>query len=409
MEISFFIPILVTLSGIYLLFKLKFFLFLHPLRTFKEFIGELKNRDSRRSFFLALAGTLGVGNIFGVSAGIMIGGAGCLFWLLLSSVFSMIIKYAETLTVCASPDNECGMSGVLENSFKKRGRMLSCLYAAFTVLLSLFMGAAIQSRAITDLSYSTLGLNPYICGFILVILFLPCLLGGLRKIEKVTEILIPLTTFIYILMCFVVIFINIERIPSVIKEILSSAFSFRSAAGGISAVAIKEGFARGILSNEAGAGTSALAHSTAKGRTAHIAGLFGAFEVFFDTTLLCMLSGFAILTSIPDISVFKTPMSLIGAAFISTLGDFSGYLLTFLTLSFAYSTVICWYFYGERLSSIYYKKIYRIYPLLFLLSLFLSPLLSSAFLLYVVDILLLFMSFMTISAIVKQDKKMTQK
>ncbi len=405
MEISLLIPALVTTSGLYLLFRLKFFFILHPLRTLGEFWAELKNRDCRRSFFLALAGTLGVGNIFGVSAGILIGGAGSLFWLLLSTPFAMVIKYAETMTVCKYPEIEGGMSEVIEDRCGKWGRPLSRIYAAFTILLAFFMGAAIQSGAICDIAYSALRLNPYICAFILVVLFLPCLFGGVEKIEKVTEILIPLTTIIYIILCFAIILMKYDRLPGVVNEIVKSAFSSGSFIGGVSAIAIKEGFARGILSNEAGAGTSALAHSRAKGRSPHIAGLFGIFEVFFDTALLCTLTGLAILLSIPDISLFSTPMSLVGSAFSGTLGAGFGYVLTFLTFAFAYSTVICWYFYGSRLSTLYFKRLAMIYPPFFVLFLLLSPSLRSGFLLYVVDILLLFMSIFTISAILKNQKK----
>ena len=405
MEISLLIPLLVTASGAYLLFKFKFFFILHPLRTFGEFAAELKNRQSRRSFFLALAGTLGVGNIFGVSAGILIGGAGSLFWLILSTPFAMVLKYAETMTVCQYPEIKGGMSEVIEHRLGRWGRGLAGIYAGFTVLLAFFMGGAMQSGAICDIADSTLGLKPVFCSFILVILFLPCLFGGVEKIEKITEILIPLTTIIYIILCFAVILVHYDRLPLAINQVIKSAFSPTACLGGISATAIKEGFARGILSNEAGVGTSALAHSRAEGRSPHVAGLFGIFEVFFDTALLCTLTGLAILVSCTDPTAFSTPMSLVGAAFSGTLGKGCGSVLTLLTFSFAYSTVICWYFYGRRLSTLYFKRLAKIYPPIFLAFLTLSSSLRSGFLLYVVDVLMLFMSILTISAILKAPKE----
>lgn len=402
MDFALLIPILVTASGIYFLIKLKFFFIIHPLRTLKEFCNEIRNEKSRRSFFLALAGTLGVGNIFGVSAGILIGGPGSLFWMLISSIFAMVIKYAETLCTCAYPENKGGMAFVIAGAFKKRGRPLSLTYATLTVILAFFMGAAMQSGAIADVSQSALGMNKNICTIIVVFLFIPCLFGGLSKIEKVTEILIPLTTIVYILMCLTVILINNYKLPTVFESIINSAFSLKSFGSGVGAIAVKEGFARGILSNEAGVGTSALGHSTAKGRDPHIAGLFGIFEVFFDTSLLCMLTGLTILLSVPNVSQYKTPMALVSGAFSASLGDFSRYVLTLLTFSFAYSTIICWYFYGERLTSIYFVFLRRIYPMLFITFLSLSHLISSQFLLYVVDFLLTLMSCLTISAIVKE-------
>jgi AGCS family alanine or glycine:cation symporter len=405
MEISLLIPLLVTVSGVYLLFKFKFFFILHPIRTLGEFLGELKNRQSRRSFFLALAGTLGVGNIFGVSAGILIGGAGSLFWLILSTPFAMALKYAETRTVCQYQGIKGGMSEVIEHRFGRWGRGLAKIYAGFTILLAFFMGGAMQSGAICDIADSAIGLNPIFCSIILLILFLPCLFGGVEKIEKITEILIPLTTIIYISLCFAVISVNFDRLPSAVNQVISSAFSPHACVGGISAVTIKEGFARGILSNEAGVGTSALAHSRAEGRSPHIAGLFGIFEVFFDTALLCTLTGLAILVSCPSPSAFATPMSLVGAAFSGTLGRGCGVVLTLLTFAFAYSTVICWYFYGRRLSTLYFKRLAKIYPPIFLAFLLLPSTIRSGFLLYVVDILMLFMSMLTISAILKAPKE----
>lgn len=405
MDISLLLPILVTAVGLFLLIRLKFFFIIHPIKTASEFIGALKNRDARRSFFLALAGTLGVGNIFGVSAGIMIGGAGSLFWLFISSFFSMVIKYAETLLTFDLISPKGGMSSVISSAFTKVGKPLGRLYALLTVALALFMGSAIQAEAVVDVASDTLFLNPFITAVILAILFMPCIFGGVEKIEKITEITIPLTTIIYILMCFAVIFINFPRIPSVFFEILSSAFSCRSAIGGISIIAIKEGFARGILSNEAGVGSSALAHSQAEGREPHIAGLFGISEVFFDTTLLCMLTGFAILTSVGDISAFKTPMSLVTAAFTRTLGELSGYILLALIFAFAYSTVICWYFYGSECSKLYFPRLKPIFAVAFPAFFFFSAAVSSEGLLYITDLIILFMSLLTLSSIIKKEDR----
>ena len=405
MDISILLPILVTSVGLFLLIRLRFFFVIHPIKTVSEFLSAIRDKAARRSFFLALAGTLGVGNIFGVSAGIMIGGAGSLFWLFISSFFSMVIKYAETLLTFDQSSPRGGMSSVISTAFQRSGKSLGRLYAAFTVAIAFFMGSAIQAEAVIDVASNTLFLNPFITAFILVILFTPCIFGGAEKIEKITEITIPLTTIIYILMCFAVIFRNFSRIPSVIFEIISSAFSSRSALGGISIIAIKEGFARGILSNEAGVGSSALAHSRAEGREPHVAGLFGISEVFFDTTLLCMLTGFAILTSVGDISAFKTPMSLVTAAFTRTLGEFSGYILLALIFTFAYSTVICWYFYGSECARMHFPRIKPFFAIAFPAFFFYSTVFSSEGLLYITDLIILFMSLLTLSAIIKKEDR----
>ena len=408
MKLSILLPILVGSVGLYLLIRLRFFFIRHPIRIMRSFALALGDRGARRSLCLALAGTLGVGNIFGVAAGIMIGGAGSLFWLFVSSFFAMIIKYAETLLTFESGAPKGGMAEVFRRVFQGSGKLLSPIYAALMLGLSLFIGSAMQSAAVLDVAEGAFSVHPIIGALILVILLLPCLVGGASKIENITEIVIPLTTIIYILMCFCVILLNFNKLCDVIKLIISSAFSFRSALGGLTFVAIKEGFARGILSNEAGAGTSAMAHSTHRGRTPHVAGLFAMCEVVFDSVILCMLTGFAILLSVDNISAFSTPMSLVSAAFSGSLGNFSVYILLILVFAFAYSTLICWYFYGIECSSLYFPKIKMIYPFLFLFFVLISRLINSKTVLYVTDFLLLLMTVMTLSAIIKRSDKVAE-
>ena len=387
MSISGLLPLLVGGVGVYLLFRLRFFYILHPIRTAREIASALRDRDSRRSLALALAGTLGVGNIFGVGAGLMIGGAGSLFWLMVSSVFAMVIKYAETL-LAYDVKGSRGFSDLLRPS-------LSLIYAILIVLLSLFMGSALQSAAVIDVAECGLGLNPVFSAIILLILLLPCLIYGIGKIEKITEIIIPMTTIIYITMCFCVIFMNFSRLPCVIAEIISSAFRPISFASGVIPVAVREGFSRGILSNEAGIGSSSMAHMRGGRRSPHVAGLFGIVEVFFDTTLLCGLTGLAILTSGVNISSFSTPMSMVTAVFVNTLGNFSGYVLTFLILSFAYATIICWYFYGSEICR------HRGFSVAFIIFLLLPLVAKMDFLIYSTDLIILFMAVIVLSRIIK--------
>ena len=402
------LPVALTLVGVVILVKTRFFLFLHPIKTCRSILDGLKDRSARRALWLALAGTLGVGNIFGVSAGIMIGGAGCLFWIFFSSFFSMMVKYSEILLTFDSNNKRSGFSSVILSSFGGFGRPAYIVYTVATVLLALFMGAGIQVGALSDVSKNALGLNPSPTAFFLLILFIPCMIGGAERIEKITEIIIPLTTIIYIIMCFGVVFVKIERFSDVIYEVFTSAFSFRSCAGGTVAIAIKEGFSRGVLSNEAGLGTSSLAHSRSKVKCAHTAGLFGICEVFFDTTLLCCLTGLAILISTPNYSEYKTPMSLIYHTFAGTLGDFFGIVLLFLILAFSYSTVICWYFYGLEHSRAIHSKSVGIFPLLFIAFFFVGGMTSSTFILYSTDMIILLMSLITLITIMINRKRITK-
>ncbi len=407
MDFSFILPLFVSAVGLYLLVRLRFFFILHPLRTAGEFISALSDREARRALLLAFAGTLGVGNIFGVAAGLMIGGPGSLFWLLISSLFAMVIKYAETLLVFDSGAEQGGTATLLARLFVRIGKYLAPAYAALTVLLGLFMGSAMQSSALVDVAEKSMGISPIVTALILIFLLLPALIGGARKIENITEIIIPLTTIIYIILCFLIIFLNFDRLGSAFFSIISSAFDPRAAAGGtVMFLAVKEGFARGILSNEAGVGTSALAHSRSTGRSPHVAGLFAMSEVVFDSVVLCMLTGLAILTAVPDISLYKTPMSLVNAAFSRSLGAPASYVLTALIFAFAYATIICWYFYGMECSRLFFGKFSRLYPLLFTAAILMSGYITQTFLIYFTDLLLLLMSLMTLSAILKQSPKM---
>lgn len=166
-------------------------------------------------------------------------------------------------------------------------------------------------------------------------------------------------------------------------------------------MALREGFARGILSNEAGVGTSAMAHSVSGNRSPHAAGLFAMCEVVFDSSVLCMLTGIAILVSVPDIASFSTPMALVSAAFYSCFGEISRLMLPIIILAFAYATMICWYFYGKECLALLFPRLQGIFPFLFVAFILTSRLIRSENLLYVIDILLLFMSFLTLCAIIK--------
>jgi AGCS family alanine or glycine:cation symporter len=268
------------------------------------------------------------------------------------------------------------------------------------------MGSALQAEAVVDVAEQTIAMRPIFTSLILAVLMLPCIIGGAEKIENITEFVIPLTTIIYITMCFCVIFTNLSDLPRVVSVIISEAISPSAILGGGVMVAIKEGFARGILSNEAGLGTSSLAHSRATARSPRVAGLFGILEVFFDTTLLCGLTGLVILLSVDDPSAYSSPMSLVRAAFSASLGAFSAFLLLLSIFLFAYSTVICWYFYGSRQTH-GYVFIKASFIFLFLFFLFLPTFAAPSFLLYLTDLIILLMSIITLVSITKKKDRIS--
>ncbi len=411
MDFSLTLPMLVTAAGAFLLFKLRFFFVTRPKRTVRIFINSISAPSARKALSLALAGTLGVGNIFGVAAGIMIGGAGSVFWLLVSSVFAMIIKYAEcVLALDCNGDGQGGMHCVLKKTLGRFGAPISYLYAVLCLSLSLFMGSAIQSNAVADVASSALKLNPIFCAIILCVTVFAGVVGGGTKIENLTSKLIPMATIVYITATICILVANFSKLPDVIFDIFSSAFTARSAGGGaiafISTRALREGYARGILSNEAGCGTSAMAHTRADERTPAEAGLCGMCEVFFDTVVLCPLTALAVLVTVPSPESFITPMSLVSFAFTSTLGEWSAYLLLASIAVFAYSTIICWYYYGGECAAYLLGRRARLpFALLFFSCVFIGSLTNAQPLIFSTDLILVLMSFLTLFAVMRKSDR----
>ena len=409
-----FLPLLLTLVGSYFLIKLRFFFILHPIRTTSRGLRAIRDKKALRSFSLALAGTLGVGNVFGVALGILVGGAGSLFWLMVSMLFAMVIKYAEVVissdNLYHDTDTHGGFFYVIRSSFSKLGRVLSHGYAVATLALSLVLGAALQTDAITESLAEIKRVPTLYFAVIFTFVILAAIIGGAARIEKITAIIIPLTTIIYIFITLSVIFANIYNMGDVINNIITSAFRFESFLGGsigfFALAPIREGFARGILSNEAGAGTSSMAHVRSGVLSPSTAGLLGIFEVWFDTGLICMLTGFTILLSVPDPSSFTGGMELIMYSVGNHFGALGKYAVLFCVFAFAFATVICWYYYGsESFSQLFGKKRKAVYIPLFLVFVILGCFADSYTLVCITDLFMLFATVLTLSALIKNSDR----
>ena len=403
------LPILLIPVGLYFLWRLRFFYILHPVKSFSSVLGELRKPENRRSFFLALAGTLGVGNLVGVAIGIIIGGRGSLFWLLISAIPSSVIKYAEVVS-CSSPDGiAVNMSMLVSSELGRAGKPLSKLYSLVCLFLSLVMGACLQTRTLIDSLTIPFQLDERFVSVLVLILVLLSIYRGADFVSKITAICIPLTTTMYIVMSIAVIFVHFDRLPVVISDIISGAFSPHAAAGGIIAAllsdAMREGFSRGMLSNEAGAGTSTLAHAT--GGKMHPAkrGLFGVIEVYFDTVFLCMLSGLAILLSVPDPSRFESGMELLISSFTGSLGACAALPLSISVVAFAYSTVVCWYYYGATSIRDLLGCRCRVFCVVYLLFVLLGGLVQSDVLVTISDALFLILASITLPTIIKSSDR----
>lgn len=317
----------------------------------------------------ALAATVGTGNISGVAGAIAIGGPGAVFWMWISAILGMCTKFAEvTLAVRfretnAQGDLVGGPMYYIKNGLKKHWHWLAYLFSAFGVLTVFGTGNATQVNTITtavdsalinfhlisDQSVSTLNL---IIGIVITILVGLILLGGIKRIGSVTEKLVPFMALFYILLALGVVLINFRNIPHVFYSIVYGAFCPRAVTGGVVGsffLSMKKGVSRGIFSNEAGLGTGSIAHACADTRKPVKQGLFGIFEVFADTIVICTLTALVILCSGTPVTYGKAAgAELTISGFTSVYGSWISVFTAVAMCCFAFSTIIGWGLYGAR-------------------------------------------------------------
>lgn len=317
----------------------------------------------------ALAATVGTGNIAGVAGAIAIGGPGAIFWMWVSALFGMCTKYAEvTLAVHYREINANGelVGGpmyYIKNGLSKKWHWLAYLFAAFGVLTVFGTGNATQVNTITTainsallnynvISESAVSTSNLIIGIIIAILIAMILLGGIKRIGHVTEKLVPFMALLYILLGLGVIFLNIQNVPAVFASIFRGAFQPRAVTGGIVLsmfTSLKKGVSRGIFSNEAGLGTGSIAHACADTKKPVKQGMFGIFEVFTDTIVICTLTALVILCSGVAVDYGKAAgaeLTILG--FTSTYGSWVSIFTAIAMCCFAFSTAVGWGLYGAR-------------------------------------------------------------
>lgn len=317
----------------------------------------------------ALAATVGTGNIAGVAGAIAIGGPGAIFWMWVSALFGMCTKYAEvTLAVHYREINANGelVGGpmyYIKNGLSKKWHWLAYLFAAFGVLTVFGTGNATQVNTITTainsallnynvISESAVSTSNLIIGIIIAILIAMILLGGIKRIGHVTEKLVPFMALLYILLGLGVILLNIQNVPAVFASIFRGAFQPRAVTGGIVLsmfTSLKKGVSRGIFSNEAGLGTGSIAHACADTKKPVKQGMFGFFEVFTDTIVICTLTALVILCSGVAVDYGKAAgaeLTILG--FTSTYGSWVSIFTAVAMCCFAFSTAVGWGLYGAR-------------------------------------------------------------
>jgi AGCS family alanine or glycine:cation symporter len=303
----------------------------------------------------ALASTVGVGNIAGVATAISIGGPGALFWLWISGVLGMCTKFSEIVVALhyREPDARGVMRGGAMYVLKKGLGLpwLGAIFAGLVALAAFGIGNMVQANSVSHSLQDSFGVSPAITGLVLVAITGAVILGGIRRIGEVAEILVPIMAVFYLVGGLVILVRFAAEIPDALRLVFDGAFSGTAATGGFAGstlmMAMRLGVARGLFSNEAGLGSAPIVHAAA--RTDHPVrqGLYGIFEVFVDTLLVCTTTGLAILAT-GVWSGGATGAALTGAAFSTGLpGTWGNIVVTVSLVLFAYSTVIGWSYYGE--------------------------------------------------------------
>ena len=317
----------------------------------------------------ALAATVGTGNIAGVAGAIAIGGPGAVFWMWISAFLGMCTKFSEvTLAVHFREKNEQGdfVGGpmyYIKNGLAKHWHWLAVLFSAFGVLTVFGTGNATQANTITTAINSALlnyhiiddsqtGAVSLVTGIVITVLVGLVLFGGVKRIGKVTEKLVPFMALLYILLALGVVFLNIRKVPAVFGMIFEGAFSPSAVTGGAVGsffLSMQKGVSRGIFSNEAGLGTGSIAHACADTQKPVKQGLFGIFEVFTDTIVICTLTALVILCSgVPVVYGSAAGAELTISGFTSTYGSWVSVFTAVAMCCFAFSTIIGWGLYGAR-------------------------------------------------------------
>ena len=317
----------------------------------------------------ALAGTVGTGNIAGVAGAIALGGPGAIFWMWCSAFLGMCTKFSEvTLAIHFREKNANGeyVGGpmyYIKNGLSKKWHFLAVLYALFGVLTVFGTGNATQVNTIVSSIHSALH-NLHIIdgtvderanlifGIFIAAFVAMVLLGGIQRIGQVSEKLVPFMAALYVILAIGVVILHISRVPAVFTMIFKSAFTPQAATGGIIGsmfLSMKKGVSRGIFSNEAGLGTGSIAHACADTNNAVHQGMFGIFEVFMDTIVVCTLTGLVILLGAPNIVYGQAAgAELTISGFTATYGGWVSIFTAVAMCCFAFSTIIGWGLYGSR-------------------------------------------------------------
>lgn len=414
------IPLIVLIlgAGIYLTIRLIFLPIRKLPRAFRYMFKKEEGEGEVSSFgalCTALSATIGTGNIVGVATAIVAGGPGALLWMWLAAFFGMATKYAEGLLavkyrkVYADGHTLGGPFYYIENGLGRRWKFLAIIFAVLGMCVGLFgIGTFSQVNSITSAVGNIFSNAPTfrifgkeysvavaVAGGLLTVAVALVLLGGVKRIAKVSEAVVPFMVIVYVLICLIILVSNITAIPAALGQIVVGAFNPRAVAGGIAGsmlVAMQKGIARGIFSNEAGLGSAPIAAAAAKTKEPVRQGLVSMTGTFLDTIVVCTMTGLAIvITGVWNIGLDGVDVTIrsFSEGLPGVLGTAGPAILMVCLIFFAFTTILGWNFYGERcLEYIAGRKRFAIYVyrILYILAVFIGPYMTVAAVWTIADI-----------------------
>ena len=359
-------------TGIFLTIRLKFL----PWRNLWYAIQMVfSKRDKHagdispfQSLMTALSATIGTGNIVGVATAMVLGGPGALVWMWIAAAFGLSTKYGESvLAVKYRETNSVGemaggpmyaMKNGINNGF---GRLLAVLFSVFAVLASFGIGNMTQANSISAALNSSYAIPTWAVGAVITIAALSVLVRGIRRIGLVSSIIVPTMAVFYLIASVIVIAVNFDAVPAGVEQMFAMAFSTQSVAGGIGGsivasmlTAMRWGVARGVFSNEAGLGSAPIAAAAARTDHASRQGYVNMTGTFFDTMIICMLTGLVIASSgmlgtvDPATGKLVSGVQLTILAFSTVFGEYGKLIVSIAIALFAFSTILGWEYYGEK-------------------------------------------------------------
>ena len=362
--------VLLVGTGIWFTARLGFVQFREFGSAFKAVFGNIKLKGDKadkngmssfQSLATAIAAQVGTGNLAGAATAMVMGGPGAIFWMWISAIFGMATIFAEATLAqkykTVGEDGEITGGPVYYIRAAFRGRLGKILAAVFAILITLalgFMGNMVQANSIADAFKGAFGINPMVIGVIVAALSAFVFIGGAARVASITEKIVPIMAAFYILGALVIIVMNYGMIPEAFRQIVVGAWNPGAAIGGFAGVAVsqavKYGIARGLFSNEAGMGSTPNAHALAKVKHPCDQGMVAMMGVFIDTLVILNLTAFVILVTgqLQSVNQTLSGAGLTQMAFNMGFGNFGKIFIAICMFFFAFSTIVGWYFSGEK-------------------------------------------------------------